>query len=277
MKTVLCFLLLVCVPGLPDAGAITVPKAAPTPEPARDALRQTIEPMVDVFARAPEGGNRAVTAQVRIAESTIQPPELVGRTLAFRVVAAPADKAFFQFASMGTIITMCRQGQTVWASPASRLAPLLAKVEAAKPTKADQAPLAPLRLKVPVTLFWALFRFAPIHDAGTRSSEGVDYRLADVDSDDDEDPEAKHKSLRLAIRLDRHQITSIEARDRADHTTYAIEEMRYVPTLPDSDFQPTTEQRADMLQVPVERFRPLMKLIGEEEKRRRKELREHRQ
>ena len=50
-----------------------------------------------------------------------------------------------------------------------------------------------------------------------------------------------------------------------------------LPTLPESDFQPTAAQRADLLEVPVERFRAFMKAIGDEEDKRRKELREHRQ
>ena len=65
--------LLLAVPGLRAAN----PSPSPSPVPAsslRETLRKAVEPMVDVFARSPDGPNRALSLRLRLAEATDQPP-----------------------------------------------------------------------------------------------------------------------------------------------------------------------------------------------------------
>ncbi len=263
--------------GFPGAllagGAPHAPAAVPTPTPtpaARDVLRQAIEPVVDLFSRAPDGPNRALSLRLRLVEATNQPAELRGSPLLFRAQAAPDNQILFQFPALGTVVTICRQNQTVWASPASRLAPILQQVEAAKATKADQEPLAPLRLTIPTKLFWFLFRFMGVRDAGSEPLGAVPCRQLDLDPPDG-GKASKDKYLRLWVRTDSYQLSRIDWKSNAtDQGTLVVEDARLAATLPASDFQPDAAQRADLLTIPVARFRPFMKRLGQEEEKRQK-------
>ena len=255
---------------------------APTdPPPASDqspkaVLRRAIEPEVHLFAHPTDGQNHAWVLRVRLLDSDLHPPELRGSLLGVRLVTAPTDKILFQYAALGTVLTVCRQGQTAWAAPASKLAPLLAKVEATPPTAADRKPLAGLRLPVPEPLFWIGFYLVKIQDHGMQTVANAPCRVLEFHPPDENGAERQNKELRIYVRQDDNQFARFEAKDINGHSTYAVEEDRVLPTLPDADFQPTAAQRGEVLQVPIERFRALMKLVGDEEEKRRKEVREHR-
>ncbi len=259
----------------------TVPAAdAPTPAPAgaeasaRAVLRKAIEPVVSLFAHTADGPNHAWTLRLRLAESNIHPPELQGSTFVVRMLTAPGDKVLFQYPALGTTLTICRQGQNTWASPAARLGPILQKVEATPPTAADRKPLASLRMPVPEALFWVGFYLTGLKDLGNRSVDGVTCRVMDVDPPDDSGKVSAANYTRVFIRPDTGQFVRFERKHGPDHSTYIVDQSRISATLPDSDFQPTAAQRADLLEVPAERFRAFMKAVGDEEDKRRKALRE---
>ena len=256
------------------------PAATPAPAPeasARSVLRKAIEPAVNLFVHAEDGPNHAWVLRLHLAESNVHPPELQGSPFNVRMMTAPADKVLFQYPALGTTITVCRQGQTVWASPASRLAPLLQKVEANPPTAADRKPLASLRMPVPEALFWVGFYLTGIKDRGSEPVDGVTCRVLDVDPPDDSGKVSAANYTRLFIRPDTEQFVRFERKHGAEHSVYAVDQNRILSTLPDSDFQPTAAQHADLLEVPAERFRAFMKAVGDEEETRRKEFREHHQ
>ena len=258
---------------LPLAAAVASPAAdtpAASPTPAlspRDTARKVIEPIVDLFSKEPDGPSRALSMRLRLAESTNQPPDLQGSALVFR--CQPPDKVEFQFVALGTVVTVSRVGQQVWVSPASRLQPLLDQVKQKPPTKADKEPLAPLVLKVPKTLFWLFFRFASIRDAGVATVDGVPYRKLDVDPPDDDKPD-QTKSVRFWVRTDQYRLARVDWRNQDSHGTLVVEDAKFSKSLPAEAFQPDAAQRADLLEVPVPQFRPLMTLLGKEEDKRAK-------
>ena len=270
-------LALLLLGGLPSAllagGAPHSPAPAATPAPtpaARDVLRKTIEPIVDLFSRDPDGANRAFALRLRLVEATNQPAELRGSPLIVRAQVAPDNKVLFQFPALGTVVTVCRQNQTVWAAPASRLAPLLQQVQATRVTKADQEPLAPLRLTIPTRLFWFLFRFMGVRDAGSEPLGAVACRQLDLDPPDG-GKATGDKYMRLWVRTDSYQLARIDWKSNAtDHGMIVVEDAKLAATLPANDFQPDEAQRADLLDIPVARFRPFMKLLGQEEEKRQK-------
>lgn len=262
--------------------APAAPAEPPGPPSASDGspkavLRRAIEPQVHLFAHAADGTNHAWVLRVRLLDSTLHPPELRGSTLGVRLVNSPADKIVFQYAALGTVLTVCRQGQTAWAWPASKLAPLLAKVEANPPTAADRKPLAALRLPVPEPLFWLGFYLVKIQDHGTQTIGGASCRVLEFHPPDENGAERQNKQLQIYVREGDGQFARFDSRDINGRSTYAVEENRVLPTLPDTDFQPTAAQRADLLEIPIERFRAFMKLVSDEEEKRRKEVRERRQ
>ena len=258
-----CLLLALSGPVRADA-----PVPSPTPAlSARETARKVMEPIVDIFSRSPDGPSRAFSLCARLAESTNQPPELQGSVLTF--ACQPPDRIKFQFAALGAIVTVGRVGQTVWVSPASRLQPLLDQVKQKPPTKADKEPLAPLVLKVPKTLFWLFFRFASIRDAGTATVDRLPYRKLDVDPPDEDKPDAT-KSVRFWVRTDKYQLARVDWRNTDSHGTLLVDDIRFAKELPASAFEPDAAQQADLLEVPVPEFRPLMTLLGKEEDKRAK-------
>ena len=255
--------------------AAEAPAPSPSPTPAlsaRETARKTMEPIVDIFSKSPDGPSRAFSLRAKLAESTDQPPELQGSVLSF--ACQPPDKIKFQVLALGTTMTISRVGQQVWVSPASKLRPLLDQVKLKPPTKADKEPLAPLVLKVPKTLFWLLFRFVTIRDEGAATVDGVPYRKLGMDPpDDDTDKNAKpdkNKGVRFWIRTDKYQLARVEWHDSDGHGTLLIEDAKFAQELPAAAFAPDAAQKADMMDVPIPEFRPLMTLLFKEEDKRAK-------
>ena len=158
--------------------------------------------------------------------------------------------------------------------PASRLRPLLEEASKAAPTKADKEPLSALRLKLPKALLWLGFRFVGVRDAGTGSSEGVSYRQIEMDPPSDyEKPETKDKNtwVRFWISTDRFKLGRLDWQNPNSRGTLLIDEPKLSASLSADALQPdSAAQRADMMEVPVPRFRQLMRLVEKEEKKRSK-------
>ena len=243
-----------------------LPAASAEPAP-REILTEAVEPMIDILAREPSGSNRTLALHATVTESSAQPPELIGAHLALYL--QPGDKALFQFLSLGSEITVCRQGQTVWVAPADKLAPLLAQVEAKPPTRADKEPIAPVRLKVPTTLFWLLFRLVPVKDAGSGELGGVACRKVDVKPPDSED---KNGYMRLWLRADNHLLARLEWHGSNSHSTVTVDDMKFAPSLPAGVFDPASVPPETRLSVPADRFRALLALISKQEAERRKKM-----
>ncbi len=244
-------------------GGIASARAADSP---RDALKKALDPFIDVFARSPDGSNHALSLRLRLAESSNQPPELQGSALAFR--AQSPDRAFFQFAAVGTIVTIGRQGEKVWVAPASKLRPYLERASQETPTKADTAPLSPLRLKLPKALFYLASYLVGVRDAGTATVDGVTYRKIDIDPPDEKP--GKDKYIRFWVMTDQGRLARMEWRDGETHGSLVIEEAKLSASLPGEAFQPEAAQREDMMELPVPRFRQLMRLVNKEEEKRAK-------
>ena len=250
--------------------AASIARAETAPPAPRDTLRKAMEPMIDILSREPVGPSRAFGLRATVTASTAQPPELIGSHISLYL--QPADnKALFQFLANGYVVTVCRQGQSVWAAPADKLAPLLAQVQGKPPTKADKEPLASVRLKVPVTLFWLLFRLVPVKDAGSGELNGAACRKVDVKPPDSDD---KNGYMRLWIRADNSAPARLEWHGADSQSTITVDEAKFVGALPPETWDPAGIPPEARLPVPAERFRPLMNLIGKKEEARRKQMRD---
>ncbi len=264
---ILTVLLATRAPADPPQSAPKIPSPSAEMSP-RDVLRRMIEPYVDVFTRDPQGKARAFSLQFRLLEATNQPPELRGSRVRFD--CQPPNNLLFQFFALGTVTTISRQGQHVWAAPASRLAPILQRAEAMTVTREQQEPLATLRLPVPTKVFWLLFRLVKVRDGGETILDRQVCRRLEIDSPDKED---RGKFIRLWVRADTFQLVRLDWQSPVDHASLAVEKIDFLPSLPADDFQPDAEAKADLLEVPVSRFRPFFTLLGKEEEKRQKAAR----
>ncbi len=268
--------LLLCahVPARAGGAPPVVNASSPTPAP-RDVLRRTIEPVVDAFSRQPDGPNRAFTLHARVAEASAQPPELRGSRLEF-ICQAP-DKVIFQFIALGSVVTISRVDQTFWASPADKLAPLLARVEEKPPTRADKEPIEPLRLTIPTRVFWVLFYLVGVQDAGNAALGAVNCRRLDIHIPESKKGEFARLWVSGAADPGKPPLpVRAEFLSPDSHAALDIEEAQVSVSVPASVFEPDAGQRANLLNVPAERFRPFMTLLGKEEEKRRKQfIRDH--
>ena len=233
----------------------------------RDVLRRMLEPVVNIFTSAPPGTARAFSLRLHLLEATNQPPELRG--LPLHVYCQPPDKLFVQFYALGSVTTVSRQGQTVWASPASKLTPILERTQTMKVSREEQEPLATLRLPIPTKLFWLFFRLVKVRDGGEAIYNRQVCRRLEVDSPDKED---KGKFVRLWVRADTFQLVRLDWQGPNDHAYLAVDEAQLVPSLPAGLFQPDADAKADLLNIPVNRFRPFMTVLGKEEEKRQKAM-----
>lgn len=256
---------------------LSVQAADPSPAPripspsaemsAPDVLRRAIEPTVNIFASQPPGTARAVSMRLRLVEATNQPPELRGARL--RIYCQPPDKLFMQFFALGQVMTISRQAQSVWAAPGSSLAPILENAQTSRVSRDQQEPLATLRLPVPLKLFWLFYRFVKVRDGGETVLDGQVCRRLEVDAPEKED---KGKFVRLWVRSDTFKLVRMDWQGPKDHISLAVEDFDLVPSLPESVFQPDASAKANLLDVPVNRFRPFLTLLGKEEEKRKKAL-----
>ena len=205
----------------------------------------------------------------RVAAATAQPPEFLGTRLAF--ICQTPDKFLFQFLALDTVCTVCRQDQTIWVSPADRLAPLLKQVEEKPPTRADREPLAPMRLTIPTRLFWVLFYLISIQDAGNATLGSQACRRLEFHP-----PESKKgEGIRLWVSgadTGKPRPARVELLGPDSHAALDVEDEQLSPSVPAESFEPDATQRANLLNVPVERFRPFMTLLGKKEDERRKQF-----
>ena len=245
---------------------------------ARAVLRKAIEPVVSLFAHTADGPNHAWSMRLRLAESNVHPPELQGSTFVVRMLTAPADKVLFQYPALGTTITICRQGQTTWASPASRLAPLLEKVEATPPTAADRKPLASLRMPVPEALFWVGFYLTGLKDLGNQFGRRGDLPRRWTWTRPTTAARSRQANYtRLFIRSGQRSNACASSANTV-RTTACTSWSRtgFRPRCPTATSSRRPPSAPICWKCPEERFRAFMKAVGDEEDKRRKEFREHR-
>ena len=250
----------------PAAPSAKIPSASAEMAP-RDVLRRAIEPTVNLFTSEPPGTARALSVQLRLLDANDQPPELRGARL--HVYCQPPDKLLLQFFALGNVTTVSRQGQSVWVTPASRLAPILERTKGMQASSEQQEPLATLRLPIPVKLFWLFFRFVTVRDGGEAILNGQVCRKLEIDAREKED---KGKFVRLWVRADTFKLVRMDWQGPKDHVNLAVDEFDLVPSLPAGVFQPDANAKADLLDVPVKQFRTFLTLLGKEEEKRKKAL-----
>lgn len=251
-------------------GFVAASVAEPAPaESARDVLKRAMGPVVNVLSREPVGSDRAFALRLRLGDATNQALELKGRRV--EILCQPPDRLLWQMPALGVIVTVSRRGQDFWAHPASKLAPILARVDQEPSAKDDRGPLAPLRLPIPPRVFWAGVNLVRVRDGGTgvpgdNAGVGVCRRVEVTP------PFAKERGsvVRLWL-LERDAVPAqMDFVSPGEHATVAVESARLLPGLPDSSFDPKPEQAADLLRIPYPKMRAFMRLLEEENDRQRR-------
>jgi len=224
-----------------------------------DALAKSIAPVLALLTPAGSNGNHAIDLQASLTEASGLPGQPIGAPV--RISLQFPDKLLVQFPTPSGSATICRDGQTVWAFPATQFSPLVEKVGA----RVSTTPLPPFQIdEKKAILLPALF---DVHDEGLVRVGDQNYRVLDVRLA----PAIKEKRetgwpVRLWINPSDHRVAQVALRSKEWNATLTIQKLELSPTLPPSTWQPAPEQHDQVTAVPGEKIRALLQLALKQKK-----------
>lgn len=227
-------------------------EAEETPQNRFDLLAKAISPFIALATPNGNDGNHALDLQISILETSGLAPELKGGRLHISLEAP--DKLLAQVPTPGGVLTIGRNGDQVWAFPGKQLQPLLDRLPAEPAKKRKQTKFGGLHItQVEAVLLPALLT---VRNAGSVNVGGSTFRVLDVGLM----PELKLKdwSARVWIRPENDSIAQIAVHSPSWSATLLIEKIDFAVSLPPETWEPTADQRAEVVEIPMKTLMPLL-------------------
>jgi hypothetical protein len=233
-----------------------------------DVLGKALVPIANVFT--PNGPNHALVLDAHLVEASKLPPELQGQ--AVHVALMAPDALLVQAPIAGENMAVCRDGDSLWATPGSKIQYLL---NPAAPASGDATPgkkkkkhknvaadavLAPLVLPFPQKDLVFLPILFQVADAGSESLAGAQCRVLDVQLMPQlaKSLHAEDWTARVWISAD-YTIAKLKLTGPDWSGTVAIDKLALSPDLPEATFQP---QGNDVLRLTAVQFLDLLSRLG---------------
>ena len=231
-----------------------------------DVLGKALAPIADVFARD-ENGNpvpHGLVLDAHLISASKLPPELQGQ--AVHVAVMTPNKLLAQGPIAGQMLTVCRDGDALWATPGSNIQALLNQVIATpkKNKKKHKAAtgdiLGPLVLPVSQKELVFLPVLFQVADGGEETVAGQPCRVLDVQlmQQLEKSLHAEGWTARMWVGAD-YRIVQIALTGPDWSGTVAIDKLAFPAELPEATFQP---QGTDVLMLTPEQFLTLMGQVG---------------
>ena len=224
-----------------------------------DLLGRTLMPFVNVFARSTTNPNRALSFTARLEQMTDLPPELAGSHA--EVAMEYPDKLRLRAPIMGEDVTICRKGQDLWAYPGSKVEALLNAAAAAKklPKADSKFRLQPFALPIPEKDFVFLPVLFQVKDVGSEPVDGQPCRVLDLFLMPElmRSLKAQGWGARAWLNSDAKPVR-ISVAKPGWIIVLRFEHLEFAPKLPDSTWEPTSEQSADILKLDPVRYQQLL-------------------
>jgi hypothetical protein len=244
---------------------IALPARSDDVENAYDVLGKTLLPVAAVFGTG--GTNHALVLDAHLLEASKLPPELQGQ--AVHISLATPDAVLIQAPIADDLFTICRDGNTLWAMPGSKIQAVIDLATSAgspslkkkKKTEAEEIlALGPLALPVPEKDLVFLPILFQVADAGSDTVSGKACRVLDVQLMDQiaKKLHAEHWSARLWIGAN-YSPVQIALKGPDWSGTVAIDKLTLSPDLPEAAFQP---QGADVIHLAPAQFLDLLSRVG---------------
>jgi hypothetical protein len=221
-----------------------------------DLLAKALSPFIALATPAGNDGKHALDLQVSILETSGLAPELKGKRL--HILFEAPDKVLAQIPAPTGIITIGRNGDKVWAFPGRQLQPLLDRL----PTKAAKKKKQRTKLSG--------FHFSPaeaillpalltVRAAGSVTVGASTFSVLDVGLM----PELKLTdwSARVWIRPENESIAQIAVHSPSGNATLLIEKADVAVSFPPETWEPTADQRAEMVEIPMKTLTPLLERL----------------
>jgi hypothetical protein len=240
-----------------------------------DVLGKALRPIASVFAvdgtdadgtdGAAQPAAHALVLDAHLLEANKLPPELQGQ--AAHVAVRTPDAILVQAPIAGQLLTVCRDGDSLWATPGSKIQALLDQAAAdATPQKkkkkrtAEERILGPLVLPVTQKELVFLPVLFQVADAGNETVGSQPCRVLDVQLMPPlaKSLHAENWTARVWVGGD-YGLVQIALTGPDWSGKVAIDKLALPATLPDTAFQP---QGTDVLKLTAEQFLALMGRLG---------------
>jgi hypothetical protein len=228
-----------------------------------DVLARVLMPWAQLLAENARTPHRAVQLTARLETMTDLPPALVDAHA--ELALQYPDKVRLRAPVLGEMLTICRDGQTLWATPGQRAAALLAAATTGKklPPADPKARLAPFRLPIPekqLVFLPALFR---VEDGGSEVLDGETCRVLglQVAPEFARALEAEGWSASVWVR-EKGAPARLVLRRAEWEIAVRIDRVEFSKTLPPATWQPSAEESADVLKLTPAQYFRLMDALG---------------
>lgn len=233
-----------------------------------DVLGKALLPIANVFAPDADGAvaPHALVLDAHLVEASKLPPELQGQ--AAHVAVMTPDAVLVQAPIAGEVLTVCRDGDSLWATPGSKIQYLLQQAASSpapekkkkKRQSAEAKILGPLVLPVPRKDLMFLPVLFQVADAGSQSMGGAPCRVLDVQLMPQlaKSLHAEDWTARLWVGAN-YQVVQIALTGPDWSGTVAIDKLAFPAALPDGTFQP---QGDDVLRLTPAQFLQIMARLG---------------
>jgi hypothetical protein len=225
-----------------------------------DAFAQTIAPLVQLFSAEPTKAPSAAMLSLSVAEATALPPELKSAVVELRIVRP--DRVRLDAKWEGETLIVCRNGQTLWASPrdtAERLLEAVPKKKKKKKESGESPVMPPMIIPLPpqqLALLPALFQ---VRDGEFEDFNGVSARRLDLQLMPELGRSIGVAGWQGRLWIDAaHKPLQIEATVPAGKYSVRIDRLEYDPVFPPETWEPPK----DALLLPPERWKPLADSFG---------------
>jgi len=244
------------------AGFLTVASAPAEEENRYNLLGRMLHPFALVFAKETKDTkvtNRAFSFSAKLEMMTDLPPALAGANM--DIALEYPDKVKIHAPLLGDDITLCRNGQDVWAYPGAKVDLLLkeSKLWKKQVSKEDKGPLGPFELPIPekeIVLVPVVFK---VKDVGTETLDDAACRVLDLYLM----PELAH-SLKAEKWASRAWVKEDATPARISFVkpgwqiSVRFQHVEFAPKLPPETWQPTAEQAGDILKLDPAHFRQIL-------------------
>ena len=216
-------------------------------------------PFLNVFVKSTTNPNRAMSFTVKLEQMTDLPSGLAGSQA--EVAIEYPDKFRLHAPVLGEDVTICRNGQEVWAYPASKIQPLLeAAAKKKKLPKLDSKfQLEPFSLPIPEKELVFLPALFQVKDVGSEPLDGETCRVIDLVLVPELAHSLKAQSWAARAWVNGHdQPVRISVAKPGWMIVVRFEHLEFAPTLPESTWEPTSEQAGDILKLDPARYQQLL-------------------
>jgi hypothetical protein len=238
--------------------AVLLPFTAGADENPYDVVGKALVPLVKIFVPDVKTQNRALTAVLSLDEATGVSADAAGQTLEIEVQSP--DKLRLHGTALGQPVTVCRNGQDIWAFPGSKIDALSGEQTPDKDEPDLKLPLFWLPVTAKQLVFLpVLFQ---VRDNGSEDVAGQTCRVLDLGLMPElaKSLKAKDWVARIWVRPD-YSIAKVVLARGQWRATISIKSLVYSPSLPDETWQPSAAEAGDVTHITPARFGQLANAV----------------